>query len=230
MEKEIKDSERDKKIDELVLKYMCLDDACRQIFFTLVAYKKLGFNDLSRSLRKLGIDMTNPTLIKHLRHLTKQKLVKRRRETQRRISYELPGEVLPLLPGSEEDVKEWLEDFETKSEKLPPYLREVEFDVKEYYKKMPEEELHREIDHELEYTSCMNLHELKTMVNYDLRLDRFESDAVFWRFIGDPLYRMHERVIAENCRDSERYKEKLFQKIDILIDRFRSQNKPINKQ
>jgi chaperonin cofactor prefoldin len=61
------------------------------------------------------------------------------------------------------------------------------------------------------------LHELKNFVQYDLKLDKTQSDADFWKLVGNPMYRMHERSVVENCRKSERYKEKLFEEIDFII-------------
>ncbi len=45
------------------------------------------------------------------------------------------------------------------------------------------------------------------MIKYDLKMDKDESNAAFWKFIGNPLYRMHEKAIAGKCRDSERYRK-----------------------
>ena len=59
--------------------------------------------------------------------------------------------------------------------------------------------------------------ELKQFVNYDLKLDKTKSDAEFWGLVGNPLYRMLEKSIVENCRESELYRKTLFEKIDILI-------------
>jgi hypothetical protein len=45
-----------------------------------------------------------------------------------------------------------------------------------------------------------------------------ENDGLdFWRFVGNPMYRMLERSILEDCRHSEEYKKKLFEKIEGLI-------------
>jgi hypothetical protein len=54
-----------------------------------------------------------------------------------------------------------------------------------------------------------------------LKLDKSVSDAVFWNFVGNPLYRMMERGIVENCRGSERYRMRLFEKIDALRNQIR---------
>lgn len=39
--------------------------------------------------------------------------------------------------------------------------------------------------------------------------------------MGNLLYRMLEKSIAENCRNSEKYQKKLFEKIDTLINELR---------
>lgn len=229
MEKKIDDFARDKRLDELSLKTLELDDICSEILLTLLAYTRLRFNELHTMLKKFGTDISNPTLSEHLKHLTKGKLIKRKRENFQNVSYGLTEEICSLLYVSQEDIKEWIKDFEKSNEKLPPHLRLLKFDAKEYYKNLPEKELDRKIDRDLEYTYCLSLDELRNMINYDLRIDKHESDAAFWKFIGNPLYRMHEKVIAENCRDSEEYKKRLFEKIDTLLNELRNDKKSIDK-
>jgi len=218
--KEIEDAARDKRIDEIAKLSFELDDTCHEIFFTLMAYKKLRFNELHKYLKRFGTEISKPALIDHLKHLIKQKLVKRKREGFQNVSYSLTEEIRSLLEVSPEDVKEWLEDFEKTIKKLPSHLTTVEFDEKEYYKKLPEKELDLQIDSDLKLSFCLNLHELKNMINYDLKMDKDESNAAFWKFIGNPLFRMHEKTIAGKCRDSERYRKKLFEKMDILSVQF----------
>jgi hypothetical protein len=41
---------------------------------------------------------------------------------------------------------------------------------------------------------------------------------------------MHEKSIAENCRDSQRYRSLLFEKIDVLIDELRSDKELFRKR
>jgi len=38
------------------------------------------------------------------------------------------------------------------------------------------------------------------------------------KFIGNPLYRIHEKTIEEKCRDGEKYRKKLFEK-NVSSDR-----------
>jgi len=77
------------------------------------------------------------------------------------------------------------------------------------------------IDKDLNTMLAHNLFELKTFVNYDLKLDRPERDVLFWNFVGNPLYRMMEKGIVENCRNSERYHIRLFEKMDDLRNQIR---------
>jgi len=101
-------------------------------------------------------------------------------------------------------------------------ILEAYTDVKAYYEKMTEKQLDQETDRELETTLALCLFELKNLIGYDLKIDKHESDAAFWNFIGNPLYRMHEKTIVERCRESDRYKEKLFEKLQTMINGLRS--------
>jgi len=64
----------------------------------------------------------------------------------------------------------------------------------------------------------VNLHELKAYVNYSLKIDETETDAEFWRFIGNPLHRILEKSIAESCRASDQYRKKFFERLQNLLE------------
>jgi DNA-binding HxlR family transcriptional regulator len=203
-----------------LLRSCLLDDVCKEIWLTLLAKKRLRFNQLHNSLKKLGTDISKPTLLEHLDHLVRQKLIKRKVEGFQKVSYGLTEEIYSLIHVPQEDIARWLEALE-KSENLPTKLKPIQFDLKTYYKKMTEKQLDQETDRDLNNTLALNLFELKTMIGYDLKLDKHESDADFWKFIGNPLYRMRERILAERCRESDEYRKKLFEKSDILIKELR---------
>jgi DNA-binding HxlR family transcriptional regulator len=222
MAKKMDDAERDERLDELSMVGFELDDVCSEIWLTLMAYKRLRFNLLHKRLKQFGTDISKPSLLEHLNHLIERKLIERREEGFQNVSYGLTDEIRDLLHVPEEDIKSWLEDLEKADERLPPYLRSIKFDVSEYYNKMTGEQLRKEIDRELNFTYVLNLHELKNFIQYDLKLDKTESDADFWKLVGNPMYRMHERSVVENCRKSERYKEKLFEEIDFIIGLFKN--------
>ena len=220
MGKENEDSVRDQKIDELIKKHKELDDLCVEIFFTLMAYKRLRFNQLHRCLKKFGTDISKPSLLDHLKHLKKQKLISRKREGFQNVSYGLTDEINSLLNIPEEDIKKWVENS-IEGKNLPKKLRLLPFDAKEYYDRLSEKQLDEAIDKDLNSVLTHNLFELQTFINYDLKLGKPERDAAFWNFVGNPLYRMLERSIVENCRNSEKYRKRLFEKIDALINELR---------
>jgi len=219
MDKENGDSVRDQKIDELIRKHKELDDMCVEIFFTLMAYKRLRFNQLHRYLKMFGTDISKPSLIDHLNHLKKQKLISRKREDQN-VSYGLADEIDTLLNVPEEDIREWFENV-IDGKNLLKEFRLLPFDAEEYYSKLSGKQLDEAIDKNLNTVLAHNLFELKTFINYDLKLDRPETDAVFWQFVGNPLYRMMEKGIVQDCRNSERYRIRLFEKIDALRNQIR---------
>jgi len=217
MGKENVDSVRNQKIDEIIKKHKELDDTCVEIFFTLQAYKRLRFNELHRYLKMFGTDISKPSLIDHLNHLRKQKLISRKNEGFQNVSYGLTDEINSLLTLPDECIKEWTEKF-IEEKNLPKEQRLFEeLDVKGYYARLSEKQLNEAIYKDLNTLLTQNLFELKTFVKYDLRLDKPESHAVFWNFVGNPLYRMLERSIVEDCRHSEAYRRKLFERIDDLI-------------
>ena len=220
MGKENEDSVRDQKIDEILKKHRELDDICVEIFFTLMAYKRLRFNQLHKYLKKFGTNISKPSLSDHLKHLKKQKLISRKREGFQNVSYGLTDEINSLLSVPEEDIKEWVENV-IEGKNLPKRLRLLPFDAKEYYGKLSEKQLDEAIGEDLDRVVTQNLFELKTLIKYDLRLDKPERDAVFWNFVGAPLYRLLEKGIAEDCRNSEKYQKRLFEKIDVLINELR---------
>ena len=95
---------------------------------------------------------------------------------------------------------------------------------------MSEEQLDKNIDRDLTRVLSLNLYELKNVIQYDLKLDKKESALLFWKLIGNPMYRMLETSIAENCRASERYRKTLFEKITFLINKQKNNTEQSKKK
>jgi DNA-binding HxlR family transcriptional regulator len=230
MDKENEDSTRNQKINELIKKHKNLDDICVDIFFTLMAYKRLRFNELHRYLIKFGNGISKQSLIEHLKHLKKQKLISRKHEGFQNVTYGLTDEVNSLLTVPEEDIKKWVENF-LEGKNLPRKFRLLKpVDTRDFVSKLSQTQLNEKIDKDLNWVLTQNLVELKTFINYDLKLSKPESHAVFWNFVGNPLYRMLERIIVEDCRHSEEYRKKLFEKIDDLISKLRPDKDTIKER
>jgi len=67
---------------------LLLDEHCKNIFSVfLVSEKTLRFNELYRTLNNIGLKMSKPTLIEHLHHLLKDRLLIRKKEGKQNVSY-----------------------------------------------------------------------------------------------------------------------------------------------
>jgi len=210
-------NDRNKIIDKLTRKAIQLDDICSSIYVVLLAKKSLRFNELYRSVIKLNPKQSSgkpfvsrPSFNDHLKHLTKQKLVIAKKKGKQNVTYTLNKETMSIFSDDSADITGWIEFLE----------KELgSFNAKEHYKKLTEKELEQEINRDLNEVMKVNLHELKAFVNYGLKTDESETDAEFWRFIGNPLYRILEKSIAEKCRNSIEYRKKLFDKLEFLLKR-----------
>lgn len=228
MKRKIDDATREEILDELLEKHAELDPLCIRIFFTLQAYEKLRFNQLLRTLRKLGTKITQPTLSDHLQHLVEKNLIEKEEGFQL-TEYSLREDVNAVLNPSTQELREWLDTFD-KDEDLPPRLRPLKMSRKELFTTLSEKQIDEITTEDLEKVLARNLYELKSFINYDLEISNFESDEAFWKFVGNPAYRMQEESIVKNCRASEVYKKKLFEKIDLLVNELRSDRELFRKR
>lgn len=236
---------RSKEINDFSKLAIGMDDVCANIYVILIGMKRLRVNELYRTLCRLGIKVSKSTFFDHLNHLKRQNLILREKEGKQNVTWVLnkdhsierkyaerlknvhPKYMDPSDPKYADTVKRWLESLESwKDSKhgrsgLPPPPHWKRFDAKEYYEKMPENALDRQIDGDIHEALMGNLYELKAIVDYDLELDsevfKSESDTDFWKFIGYPLYRLFEKAVAQNCRASDRYRKKFFERIDSRI-------------
>ena len=179
------------------------------------------------ALRKLGVKISKPTLHAHLEHLIKEKLIERKEEGFQNVSYGVTEKVKSAFNVSKEDVKEMFEVFEHE-EKIPKHLKSLKMTAKEFYARLSGDEIDRVSNIDLLNILRLNLLELKTFIDYDLKLGTFESDKDFWNFVGNPLYRMSEKSVVENCRASDKYRKKFFEKIEFLINRLKTDKNFLN--
>ena len=50
------------------------------------------------------------------------------------------------------------------------------------------------------------------------QIDGKTSYVDFYKFVADPIYKSFEKRLAFKCRNSKKYRKKLFEKIAILIN------------
>jgi DNA-binding transcriptional ArsR family regulator len=181
-----------------------------------MARKSVRYNELFRTVNKLnpkqksGKDfVSKPTFDDHLKHLINCKLVVAKREGKQKVTYSLNKDAMSVLSENvdSEDIEDWL--------KRMPLLEVI--NPKEHYAKLTEKALDQEVSRDLGEVLETNLLELKSYVNYDLKIDEQQNDAEFWKFVGNPLYRILEKSIADNCRESVEYREKFFEKVEFLL-------------
>jgi DNA-binding HxlR family transcriptional regulator len=228
MRRKIDGASREKILDELLEKHAQLDSMCIRIFFTLQGYENLRFNQLLRTLRKLGTKISQPTLSDHLQHLLEKNLIEKEEGFQVSI-YRLREDINAVLNPSPEELRQWLDTFDN-DENLPKHLRPLKFSREDLFKKLSDQEIDDKTVKDLADIITRSLYELKSVINFDLEISKYESDEAFWKFVGNPAYRMQEKSIVEDCRSSEEYKKRLFKKIDLLINELRSDKELFRKR
>jgi hypothetical protein len=149
------------------------------------------------------------------------KLIKRRREGEQNVSYSLTEELGSLKEVPEEDLKKWVDSMQN-SEGLPEKFRARKINKDEFLGRMSEMALDKKTVKDLSDCLSLSLFELKTFIDYELKANSYESYETFWKFVGNPLYRMHLQSVADDCRHSEEYRKRLFEKIDLLVNELRS--------
>ena len=221
MDEKTDGSAMNEKIGELGEKILQLDDICIEILLTLMAKKELRTNQLYRSVIRFSSSISKPTFHDHLKHLVSQGFIERKEEDPQNVTYGLTKES-KFAVDDLEGVSRMMKIIEN-MEGLRPY------GPKERYRKLTEKELEQHIDHEIKSILSLNLHELKTYIQYELKTTETMSNRDFWKFVGNPISRLLERSVLEDCRGSEEYKKKLFEKLDILINELKGDKEPLNE-
>lgn len=162
MDKEIDNTARDRLEDLALNEQIMPDDICQQIFFTLYAYKSLRFNQLLRTLQRLEIKITKPTLNDHLKHLINLKVVECKKSFQK-ATYSLTEEYANK-EYSAEYLKSWLQAIEN-DPNLPEHLKPLKFDEKAFYDNLSENQLNQETDQDLNTFFASMLFELKSFID-----------------------------------------------------------------
>jgi DNA-binding HxlR family transcriptional regulator len=184
-----------------------LDYYCRRILvYLIVIGKKIRFNDLHKFLAEKEFALAKPTLSKHLKHLTQEKLVLRKVEDVQKVTYEINHKI----------------------------FRDLEKSVKstaEYRKRLAEEEqifdsisIDDQIDIVLEKMMLRNLRQLKTNIELELRPSKKWEKSLELAWLANPVFRYHEGLLIAKCKYDREYGEELLQKLGKLIKEIKNQN------
>jgi DNA-binding transcriptional regulator GbsR (MarR family) len=214
---------KDEKDDALLEKYENLDSGCKNIFFALQIKGPLRHDMLLDALKFLDVKMSRPNLDIHLKHLVDSGLVECKKGFQF-SEYALIKDIYELVrPATVEEVKKQLDLDYKNRKKYPKRLREYRLTARQrraFFEHFSDEQIDAMVTKEAEYLVVSSLLELRELVTYDLGRKKFGDDNAFWKLIGNPMYRMHEKHIVMNCRDCPRYKEKLFKRIEEMQMQF----------
>lgn len=95
-----------------------LDKRCQKILLVMILKKNImRFNELAKTLKKMGMEMSHPTLLDHLNHLVKERLVTRREEKAQYVTYRLNmnkiGESKKYLDRAVRIAKNWTKEKES---------------------------------------------------------------------------------------------------------------------
>lgn len=229
MAKEETSGKTENKKDLLDVALEELDRTCFSILGVLMEDKTLRFTELQNSINKISdLTLTNRVLSKHLKHLMNKGLVKRTEEGFQNVTYSLSDAFRAVTQLPQKELKQYIEL--QSDESLPPHLRAFKINKEDFVDALSRKDLDKETDRDLHDVLSLNLWELKLSIEHDLELKEGESDQAFWTFLANPLYRIHEKSAAEKCRNNEKYKQILFDKIDLLITALRNDRELFRKR
>jgi predicted transcriptional regulator len=84
-----------------------LDDYCSAILMLLWKKKEMRFNEIYRALKNKGVKLSKPTLSEHLKHLRKEKWIKRKVRGVQNVTYGIHDSI---HRSSDEESWKWIED------------------------------------------------------------------------------------------------------------------------
>ena len=181
-------------------KFPELDHYCSRILLHLIVNgKKIRFNYLHKSLIKNGVLLAKPTLSKHLKHLTQEKLVVRKVEDVQKVTYEVNHK---KFRDFEENVKSIV-----KSRKLLVQEEQV-FNSKS---------LDDQINIVLEKMTIRNLRQLKTHIELELNPSKKWEKSLELAWLANPIFRHHKGLLITKCKKNGEYGEKALKKLDEVI-------------
>jgi len=175
-----------------------LDETCNKIFLFLgLREEKIGFNDLYRSLEKAGCRVSKPTLSEHLKHLTKKKVLIRKKVGKQRVSYEINWESFKHLLDAREHGKRMGNRIE--NQKL--------------YETFSIEEILLLTKFNLEYVV---LQQLRLSILATLNPEKAFEYNLELLFISK-YFTIFKGIIIDECRKNKEFGKQILQKIESKI-------------
>ena len=183
------------------------DEYCLHIIMTLLAHKKLRFNELYNALRHHNLKLSRPTLVSHLKHLAKKRWILRRQEDVQWVTYELTEEKAKSLEQAIPEVREQLTRLNELSESEGTRIVPLNLSLEET------------ADLKLRSVISMYLEELKREITLrsvmKISGKTVGKDVDFLLF-SRPFHRRMAKGLINHCLEEEEFRKRVSQKIDEL--------------
>lgn len=176
------------------------DEYCQKIFivFTMTD-RKMRFNELHRQINKYGLKISKPTLIQHLKHLQKQKTIRRIQKDKQVVFYELNWKRLEQL---------------RKAKKINEAALHYVIDEKTFKSKP----LHQQINFTLDMLFLKELSRLKLAALYILEPKQRLQLLSTLSYIN-LLYTMYTKWLFNSVTQSKENGQQILEAIDDTIDK-----------
>ena len=184
------------------MKKLLTNELCKKIFMTLlVSDKKVRFNQLYQALNDIGLKISKPTLIKHLNHLKKRKLIIRKQEGKQKVTYQANWEKLKHLTEITQEQK----------------LVNVMLENKKFFQSLPVDEQTVIIQNIL---TLRNLHLLKVEIIGIIDPKRTFEYSIQHLFISK-IFEIFEKWLLKNYHNNKLdCKEKALPLVEYNIKRY----------
>jgi DNA-binding transcriptional ArsR family regulator len=190
-----------------------VDETCGKILsFFIFREEKIRFNELYRTLNGLGLKMSKPTLSSHLKHLIKDRVLKKRKEGKQNVSYEFNWERFKRLADARED-----------NITLKSYLKNKEI-VQSFT-------LKNQVIYVTSIMALKNLHLLR-LKSLTILEPEHAFDYSIEHMLEQKYFQTFENWLLQSCQENkEEFRKKALPKIEADIDRLRKilfDQKPIS--
>jgi len=172
------------------------DKKCKIIFIILLTKGELRFKDLKKELKNKHADMPEPTLLMHLNHLLKQKLIVKTVKSPKNVTYR---------PNMNK-----LEEFQKR-------LYAVQY---REWRKMEEAFLNKPIEEQIEIVKLHALTRGLLCLKYQILFEKYGGfeDALMSE-LADWLFSYQDSLIIKKCLKDEKYMEKLLECLEEELKR-----------
>ena len=177
-----------------------LDTKCVKIFAVLGSRGELRFSDLKRILPTYGINIHESTLVIHLNHLIKRKLVEKKIYSVKNVTYKPNVKELEKFQSFVDSVTETTETLERMK------------------KTLLEKPVRDQITFLMRFEVSMNLNALKSKILFQ-KYGRFE-DAFKARSYESHVWGTLENLMIAKCLEDDEYRENILAEIDDLLKEF----------